>query len=194
LTRRTLRVIAGTAGGLRLAAPRGDVTRPTSDRVRESVFGALGDVTDAVVLDLYAGSGALAIEALSRGAGRAVLVDRDRRAVEACAANLLHTRLRERARVQARSVPAFLSGAPVHEAPFDLVFLDPPYALTSNELSEVLGLLAEPRWLAPAARVVVERPAGAGRPELPEFWAVGWERAYGDTLVFVVTVAPSPGG
>ena len=108
--RRGLRVIAGTAGGLPLVAPRGGQSRPTTDRVKESVFAALGPdrLEDVAVLDLYAGSGALAIEALSRGARRALLVDRDRLAVDACRRNLTSTRFDDRARVQGSTVDAFL--------------------------------------------------------------------------------------
>ena len=105
-------MIAGVAGGLALVAPKGGAARPTTDRVKESLFGALGPdrLVDASVLDLYAGSGALAIEALSRGATRAVLVDRDHAAVTAMRRNLATTRLRGQARVQGSTVAAFLAG------------------------------------------------------------------------------------
>ena len=135
--RRGLRVIAGTAGGLPLVAPRGDRSRPTTDRVKESVFAALGPdrLEGVAVLDLYAGSGALAIEALSRGARHAVLVDRDRLAVDACRRNLASTRFQDRARVQASTVGAFLGAGPPAEAPFGLVFVDPPYETAPDEVA-----------------------------------------------------------
>src|SRR6266545_1373361 len=164
-----LRVIAGTAGGLPLVAPKGGAARPTTDRVKESVFAALGPdrLVDASVLDLYAGSGALAIEALSRGAARAVLVDRDRAAVTAIRRNLATTRLRGQARMQGSTVATFLAGKPPAERPFDLVFLDPPYAATPAELGRVLNGLDRSGWLAEAAAVVVERPSGAGPAPAP---------------------------
>jgi 16S rRNA (guanine966-N2)-methyltransferase len=182
-----LRVIAGSAGGLHLAAPKGARSRPTTDRVRESLFASLDQhfgVADASVLDLYAGSGALAIEALSRGATRAVLVDRDAAAVEAIRRNLATTHLRDRARVWRSTVASFLGGA-CEDAPFDLVFLDPPYATTSSEVDRVLHALAGSGWLGADAAAVVERPSTAPRPTLPGTWEVAWERSYGDTLVTV---------
>ena len=183
-----LRVIAGTAGGLHLEAPRGGRSRPTTDRVREALFAALDQnfgVGDASVLDLYAGSGALGIEALSRGAAHAVLVDKDVTAVETIRRNLAATRLRDRARVWRSSVASFLAGPPPPEAPFDLVLLDPPYAATESEIERALEALAAPGWLAPGATVALERGTGAPRSALPRTWDIAWERAYGDTLVIV---------
>jgi 16S rRNA (guanine966-N2)-methyltransferase len=182
-----LRVIAGVAGGLPLVTPKRGSTRPTTDRVRESLFAALGPdvLTNATVLDLYAGSGALAIEALSRGAARAVLIDRDHGAVDAIRRNLATTRLRGQARVQGSTVATFLAGKPPVERPFDLVFLDPPYDTTAAELARVLTALDQSGWLAGEATIVVER-SSAGRPvPAPESWETTWERAYGDTLVSV---------
>ena len=189
--REGLRVIAGDAGGLALVAPKGGAARPTTDRVKESLFGALGPdrLVDASVLDLYAGSGALAIEALSRGAARAVLVDRDHAAVTAIRRNLATTRLRGQARVQGSTVATFLAGKPPAERPFDLVFLDPPYASTSAELGRVLSGLDGSGWLAEGATVVVERPSGVGPALAPQAWKATWERAYGDTLVTVLTTS-----
>jgi 16S rRNA (guanine966-N2)-methyltransferase len=182
----SLRVIAGTAGGRRLVAPKGSA-RPTADRVKESLFAALGPdvVAGAVVLDLYAGSGALGIEALSRGANRAVFVDRDRRAEDAIRANLETTGFTERARMTRAAVGAFV-GRPF-ASPFDLVFVDPPYDVDAAELSRVLERLTGPGVLAAGATVVVETRRGAP-PVLPDGWAVRWERAYGDTLLTVATV------
>lgn len=184
-----LRVIAGSAGGLTLVAPKGGAARPTTDRVKESLFAALGPdrIVDASVLDLYAGSGALAIEALSRGAARAVLVERDHTAVTAIRRNLATTRLREQARVQDSTVATFLNGKPPAERPFDLVLADPPYAATAPELGRALGGLDRTGWLAESAAVVVERSSEAAPVPAPESWETTWERAYGDTLVTVFT-------
>lgn len=178
------RVIAGELGGLRLVVPKGTQTRPTTDRVKESVFGALGGarLSGATVLDGYAGTGALAIEALSRGAAFAVIVERDPRAVDAIRRNLVSTRTTDRARVQRRGFAGYLQGrAP--EIPFDLVFLDPPYDLNGQDLARILELLDRPGWLSEDAGVVIERSAAAGPPSLPTGWQVAWERVYGDTLV-----------
>jgi 16S rRNA (guanine966-N2)-methyltransferase len=184
-------VIAGEAGGLRLTAPKGARTRPTADRVKESLFAALGPdrLLGASVLDCYAGSGALAIEALSRGAARAVLVDRDPRAVDAIRRNLRATNLNERARVQRRGVGAFVRGDAPPEAPFDLVFLDPPYDEPATKLAGVVAALAAPGWVGGDSSVVIERSASAGPPPLPPGWGVTWSRAYGDTLL--VLAAPA---
>lgn len=182
-----MRVIAGEAGGLRLVAPKGDRTRPTADRVKESLFSSLGSRVDgASVLDLYAGSGALAIEALSRGARSAVLVDRAASATVAIRANLTSTRTGGRARVVLRSVEAVLRDPPPPEAPFDLAFLDPPYAQPTGVLAKVLGTLAGRDWSAPDARIVVEGAAAEARPPWPIGWDATWERASGSTIVTVL--------
>ena len=180
----TLRVIAGTAGGRRLVAPKG-TTRPTTDRLKEALFASLGRRTDdAVVLDLYAGSGALAIEALSRGAARAVLVDRDHAAEVAILANLRAVGFDGVARFQRSSVATFLE-APVPEAPFGVVFLDPPYDTTSGEVAATLSGLAHARMVVPGGTVVVERPKSGEAVALPEGWGIERERVYGDTLLVV---------
>jgi 16S rRNA (guanine966-N2)-methyltransferase len=181
-----LRVISGEAGGRRLVAPKGD-TRPTADRVKESLFASLGAdrIEGALVLDLYAGSGALGIEALSRGAARAVFVDKDRRAQDALRTNLATTGFTERAQVNLGPAASFVGrGA---GTPFDLVFLDPPYDLDAAELARVLETLARPGLLADAATVVIETRRDAP-PVLPGGWTVGWTRVYGDTLLTVATV------
>jgi 16S rRNA (guanine966-N2)-methyltransferase len=190
-----LRVIAGSAGGLHLQAPKGGRSRPTTDRVRESLFASLDQhfgLADASVLDLYAGSGALGIEALSRGAARAVLVDRDLAAVQTIRRNLAATRLRDRARVWRSTVASFLGGPISPEAPFDFVFIDPPYRASASEVDRVLEGLAADGWLQPGAAVVIERGSSDAPPSLPQSWAMGWQRAYGDTLVTVaVTHRPN---
>lgn len=173
-----MRVVAGSLGGRLLRAPHGASTRPTSDRVREALFSILG--TDAVagarVLDLYAGSGALAIEALSRGAASATLIDFAPAAVAAIRANLEGLELD--AEVQRRSASSFLAMARGGAREYDLVFLDPPYRLAETlgpELSQALAPL-----LAPAARVVAESDRRAPLElDLP----LVRERRYGDTLI-----------
>jgi 16S rRNA (guanine966-N2)-methyltransferase len=193
-----MRVIAGAARGLTLVAPP-DV-RPTAGRVREALFSSLGDLSGASVLDLYAGSGALAIEALSRGAERAVLVERDRAAADVCRRNLETTHLADRGRVLARSVDAVLAGTAPGEAPFDLVCCDPPYELAAAELDDVLAGLARPGWVVPEGRIVLERRArrrqrtgaGATLGSVVGGWTVGWERKYGDTLVTVLRAPQEP--
>jgi len=187
MARRGLRVVAGSAGGLRLSAA--PTTRPTTDRVREALFSALGAdvVEDASVLDLYAGSGALGIEAVSRGAASGVLVDHDPGAVDACRSNIVSTKLDDRVRVVQIDVRAFLRSGPAVEAPFDLVCCDPPYDIDAAEFGGVLVGLAAPGWLASEGRVVVEGPARGAGPR-PEGWTVAWERKYGDTLVSVLRI------
>lgn len=188
---RRLRVIAGTAGGLLLAAPRGGKVRPTTDRVKESVFGALGAdrIDGRAVLDLFAGTGTLAIESLSRGASRAVLVDRDRLAADACRRNLATTGLADRARVQCSPVVSFLGAGPPADAPFGLVFLDPPYETPVGEVARAAAALATTGWLDESASVVLERGATGDGPVWPPGWSSGWERRYGDTLVTILTAA-----
>lgn len=175
------RIIAGTLGGRRLHTPRGALTRPTSDRTREALFSALdarGVVGGARVLDLFAGSGALGIEALSRGAAAAVLVDRDRGAVSAMKRSLTDLGLRS-ARVVSRDAAAFLAGPP---EPFDLVFLDPPYDLDEEQLGRLLGRLTE-GWLADDALVVVERSARSPEPMWPQGLELSRTRTYGETAI-----------
>ena len=173
------------AGGW--SCPKGD-TRPTADRVKESLFASLGPdrLEGAVVLDLYAGSGALGIEALSRGATRAVFVDKDHRAHDALRTNLEATGFTDRAQVHDGAAASFL-GRGAAGAAFDLVFLDPPYDLEATELARVLESLARSGLLAEAATVVIETRREAP-PILPEGWAVGWARTYGDTLLTVAAV------
>jgi len=155
-----MRVIAGELGGRALVAPRGWRVRPTSDRVREAIFSALGDrVAGAVVLDLYCGTGALAIEALSRGAERAVLVDRDTRPA---LGNVERLGLGERAELVRSDAGRWLIGREEEgeDDRFDLVFVDAPYRLAHRVGQELDTHL--PRLLVPGGRVVVE--SGARRP------------------------------
>ncbi|HUR84288.1 MAG TPA: 16S rRNA (guanine(966)-N(2))-methyltransferase RsmD [Solirubrobacteraceae bacterium] len=172
-----MRVVAGIYGGRRLVAPPGTATRPTSDRVREALFSVLGaGVQGARVLDLYAGSGALGIEALSRGAAAAVFVDHSPKAIAAVTANL--EALGIEARVRRMEARAALRAPPDLADPYDLVFLDPPYrraAGLGRELSEAL-----PAVLAPGARIVSESDR---REPLELGFPLTDERRYGDTVI-----------
>jgi 16S rRNA (guanine(966)-N(2))-methyltransferase RsmD len=173
-----MRVIGGSLGGRTLAAPRGRATRPTSDRVREAVFSTLGDMSGLAVLDLYAGSGALAIEALSRGAAQATLVDCAPTAIATIRRNLAALGLE--AVVRREDARAFLRTASRSAPHYDLVFLDPPYRHTSELGVELSNALAP--MLAPVARVVAESDRRAPlRLDLPLLD----ERRYGDTLILI---------
>jgi len=172
-----VRIVAGRWGGRRLTSPKGDATRPTSDRVREALFSILGDrVQDARVLDLFAGSGALGIEALSRGAREATFVDRAPGAIRAIGANL--EALGADALVVRAEALRFLGGASRGGRSYDLVFLDPPYRLDASLGYALPAALAA--VLAPGATVVAESdrraPLGIDLP-------LEDERRYGDTLI-----------
>jgi 16S rRNA (guanine966-N2)-methyltransferase len=174
--------VAGTFGGRRIAVPpRG--TRPTTDRVREALFNVLAarvDLDGATVLDLYAGSGALGLEALSRGAASALFVESDQRAAEIIGQNIAALGARHTT-VRRAAVAAVLSGG--SDAPVDLVFADPPYDVASAEVGGVLTALTGRGWTTEGSVVVVERAASG--PELQ--WPDGWEpwrtRRYGDTRI-----------
>jgi 16S rRNA (guanine966-N2)-methyltransferase len=183
-----LRVVAGRAGGRRLESLPGEATRPTTERVREAVFSSLGgDVVGASVLDLYSGTGAMAIEALSRGAARAVLVDSDRAAAALCRRNLAATDLADVGRVVETTTAGFLALPPPTEAPFALVTCDPPYATSDEDIEVVLTALGAPGWLAPDATAVIERGVRTPVEPLPPGWRLRFARAYGDTLVTLLT-------
>ncbi|UQE76569.1 16S rRNA (guanine(966)-N(2))-methyltransferase RsmD [Gordonia sp. PP30] len=174
------RIIAGEFRGRRLAAPA-DSTRPTSDRVREAIASMLGarmDIAGVRVLDLYAGTGALALEALSRGAESAVLVDADRRAAAVARENIAVCGAQSRARVVQRTAAAFLA-APGER--YDLVFLDPPYALSSAEVAGALAALRD--HLAPDAWVVLERASRSDDVVWPDGLEPVAAKTYGDTTV-----------
>ncbi len=179
-----VRIIAGELGGRRLHAPRGIDTRPTSDRVREALFSALGALDDARVLDLYAGSGALAIEALSRGAERAVLVDRDPRAVDVIRRNLDELGLGpDRAIVRRRDALRAVQDAAAARDAYDLVFIDPPYRLAAGLGPELSRLLVP--VLRPGARVVTESDRRA--PLVLDGLQDAPQRRYGDTVISIHT-------
>ncbi|MGG5258505.1 16S rRNA (guanine(966)-N(2))-methyltransferase RsmD [Phycicoccus avicenniae] len=181
------RIIAGTHGGRTLRTPSGSGTRPTSDRVREALFSALdarGAVRGAHVLDLYAGSGALGLEAVSRGARSCLLVESDRRAAATITANVRALGL-EAVRVRTSTVGAALAGEPGPDDVADLVLLDPPYDVGEDELAAVLGRLAA-GWLAPDGLVVVERSSRSPEPAWPHgLERDGKPRRYGETTVWL---------
>ncbi len=177
-----MRVIAGRLGGRKLTAPRGLDTRPTSDRVREALFSALGDVSGARTLDLYAGTGALGVEALSRGAAHATFVESARPALTALRENLRALDLVATTRVVPLPVAR---AAPTLTGPFDLVFADPPYAALAEVPVAIAALRAA---IAPGARLVVEH---ASRDTAPEITGLTPRptRAYGDSAVTIYDCA-----
>jgi len=181
------RIIAGVAGGRRLAVPSGRSTRPTSDRTREGLFSAvvamLGGLGGAAVLDLFAGSGAVGLEALSRGASDVLLVEADARAAQAITHNIAVVGL-PGARLVKDRVDRVLRRGPGTARPRDLVFADPPYAMTDEQVRAVLVLLAEEAWLAPRALVVVERDARSGPPPWPGGYVDDRSRRYGETTLW----------
>jgi 16S rRNA (guanine966-N2)-methyltransferase len=179
-----MRVIAGELGGRRLAAPRGSLTRPTSERVREALFSALGDLTGALVLDLYAGSGALAIEALSRGASHAVAVEKAPPALRALGQNVARLGLTARLHVVPLAVERAAARVCAYAeslGPFDLVLVDPPYAeVPSGSFARVLGRYRVA--FTEDARLVLEHAARDRAPDLSPLWHERTRR-YGDTAV-----------
>jgi len=178
------RIVAGTAGGRQLAVPRRG-TRPTSDRVREALFSAVEaamDLAGARVLDLYAGTGALGLEALSRGAGHALLVESDGGAVSVLRRNVSTLGLTG-AVVRPGRVATVLATPPPE--PFDLVLADPPYALSAEALAA--DLLALTGWTRPGSLVVVERARRSDPFEWPQMWEPGRVRDYGDTSLHWAT-------
>jgi 16S rRNA (guanine966-N2)-methyltransferase len=178
------RIVAGVAGGRRLSVPRGDRTRPTSERVREALFSTLtslaGPLHGQGVLDLYAGSGALGLEALSRGAAWCLFVEKDPRALRALEANVSALGL-PGAQVRRGDVVAVL-GRPAPR-PVSLVLADPPYALPESEVEQVLGLLTD-GWLEVGGLLVLERSARASPPTWPDGWHVLADRRYGETRLW----------
>jgi 16S rRNA (guanine966-N2)-methyltransferase len=175
-------VIAGSYGGRRLHAPRGRATRPTSERVREALFASLGELGGEVVLDLFAGTGALAIEALSRGAARAVLVERDARALAALRANLTALGIGEdTAEVRRGEALRALRTARERSETYDLIFVDPPYSHAGVLGRELVAAL--PPLLAPRARVVVESDRRSQPLELG--LQIELQRRYGDTVITI---------
>lgn len=176
------RVIAGSAGGRRLAVPPGTGTRPTSDRAREGLFSTWeslrGGLGGSRVADLYAGSGAIGLEALSRGAAHALLVEADARAVRVVRDNVRALGL-PGAEVRTGRAEQIASG-PSPAEPYDIVFLDPPYAVTDGDLGEILITLRAQGWLAADALVTVERSTRGGEFRWPEGFEPLRSRRYGE--------------
>jgi 16S rRNA (guanine966-N2)-methyltransferase len=178
------RVIAGRAGGRRLSVPPGNGTRPTSDRAREALFSTWqsllggGPLDGERVLDLYGGSGAVGLEALSRGAGHALLVEADARAVRTIRENVKSLGL-PGAEVRAGKAEQIVRG-PAPATPYDLVFLDPPYAVPDDDLREILLTLASGGWLADEALVTVERSTRGGVFPWPDGFEALRSRRYGE--------------
>jgi 16S rRNA (guanine966-N2)-methyltransferase len=184
------RIIAGEHGGRKLSAPAGAQTRPTADRVREAFFSALLTMTDlagARFADLYAGSGAVGLEALSRGAGHALLVESDARAARVIRDNIVALRLEPAARLVTARVAQVLESPP-EGGPYDVVFADPPYALSDDEVADVQRALVANDWLAEDAVVVFERSTRTAVRGQPLTWVDGVtadrSRRYGETTLW----------
>ncbi|GHH52023.1 16S rRNA (guanine(966)-N(2))-methyltransferase RsmD [Streptomyces candidus] len=176
------RVIAGTAGGRRLSVPPGNGTRPTSDRAREGLFSTwealLGTLEGVRIADLYAGSGAVGLEALSRGGVHALLVEADQKAVRTIRDNVRTLGL-PGAEVRAgKAEQVVTTAAPA--TPYDIVFLDPPYAVTDDDLREILLTLHAQGWLAEDALATVERSTRGGEFKWPQGFEPLRARRYGE--------------
>jgi 16S rRNA (guanine966-N2)-methyltransferase len=189
------RIIAGTAGGRRIAVPAGRSTRPTSDRAREGLFATvlavLGTLAGAAVLDLYAGSGAVGLEALSRGASDVLLVESDARAARVIRQNMAAIGLPGARLIHDRADRALDRGLSGYQ-PRDLVFADPPYAAGEDELGQILAALADRGWLAPDALVALERDTRSGPPPWPPGYAADRSRRYGETTLWYGRAAGDP--
>jgi 16S rRNA (guanine966-N2)-methyltransferase len=176
--------VGGAAKGRRLVPPAAG-TRPTSDRAREALFNSLAaeiELDGIRVLDLFAGTGAVGLEALSRGAGSAVFVESNRAALDVLRRNVTTVGL-PGAEIVGRSVAAFLGDPPAQ--PFDLAFADPPYAFGDDKLADVLTALTAPGWLAADAYVVIERSARSGPPPWPAGLITPMrDRRYGDGVLW----------
>ena len=188
------RVIAGEAGGRRLAVPAGRDTRPTSDRAREGLFGTvvsiMGSLAGTRVLDLYAGSGAVGLEALSRGAAHVLLVESGDRASRVIRQNIEAIAL-PGAEVSTDRVARVLARGPAGGR-YDLVFADPPYALGGEEVTAMLSALADRAWLTPGALVVVERATRSGPLDWPDGLVPDRARRYGEATIWYGLVATAP--
>jgi 16S rRNA (guanine966-N2)-methyltransferase len=196
------RIIAGTAGGRRLSVPPGRGTRPTADRAREGLFATIlairGPLDGARVLDLYAGSGAVGLEALSRGASDVLLVESDARAARVIQGNVEALRL-PGARLLGDRVERVLARGPGGHPPRDVVFADPPFAATAADVERMLAALRDRGWLAPGALVVVERATRSGPIAWPAGYTAERSRSYGAATFWYglgagPAAASSPGG
>jgi 16S rRNA (guanine966-N2)-methyltransferase len=192
------RVIAGEAGGRRLTVPDGRDTRPTSDRAREGLFGTLasmlGSLAGKRVLDLYAGSGAVGLEALSRGAEHVLLVESGSRAARVIRENIQVIGL-PGAEVIADRVERVLARGPALASGgrYDVAFADPPYAMAGPEVSRMLGALVSQGWLAPGALVVLERATRSGAVRWPDGFVPDRARRYGEATFWYGLVPGTPG-
>ena len=176
-----MRIIAGAHRGRRLVAPKGSRTRPTADRVREALFSILFDVSGYAVLDLFAGSGAIGLEALSRGADRCVFVETDRTALDALETNIDALALSDRTEIRRQPVAAALEALARHEDRFDLVFADPPWDRASKLLKDVLA--AAPSLISDAGTLVLEHEQRDASPLAPHGILAIDQRRYGDTAL-----------
>ncbi|MBK9697100.1 MAG: 16S rRNA (guanine(966)-N(2))-methyltransferase RsmD [Propionibacteriaceae bacterium] len=190
------RIIAGARKGHRLKMPGHQETRPTSDRVREAVFSLIADWAGTAgqpaattlaglgFLDLYAGSGAVGLEAASRGAAPVVAVESDRATAEVARRNVAATQLD--VTVISRTVAAFLATGPTSPTRdgYDVVWADPPYALATDRVEGVLTTLVAEGWVAPRGLVIVERSSRDRAPQWPEGLQESWERRYGETILY----------
>ncbi len=187
-----MRIIAGTSGGIPIKVPN-DTTRPTTDRVRESIFSSLsGALEGAMVLDLYAGSGSLGLESLSRGAQSALFVDENRNACQTIEQNLSKTHLSDKGSIRHLKVEQFLRNISPNLT-FDLIFADPPYAknlLLSNELIAFLGHENLPAALNPGGILILETFSRNSLPELPN-WTMTREKNYGESRISFLTPKPT---
>ena len=182
-----MRIIAGQARGRAITAPQGEKTRPTQDYVRESLFNIIRwDIEDARVLDLFAGTGALSLEAVSRGAASAVMIDMDRAACECIRKNMETTRLKEHCRLIPRDYKTALSMLEREEAKFDIVFIDPPYKMENT--GEMCAELYDRGLLDDGALLFVEHRRGMAPLIDPRFEAYD-QRSYGETQITFVRLA-----
>jgi len=184
------RIIGGEAGGRRLQTPSGDATRPTSDRVREALFSALeaelGSLHGLRFLDLYAGSGAVGLEAGSRGAVAVTAVESDRRTARLVEANARAVGLA--VEVRAQPVASVLAAGPV--SPYDVVFADPPYPMPDDEVVAALAALVVHGWVNPGGAVVVERSARSVEPTWPTGLELRRKKKYGETVLWYLRRHP----
>jgi 16S rRNA (guanine966-N2)-methyltransferase len=181
------RIVAGRLGGRRLAAPPGSRTRPTSDRVREALFNTLQSITElagARFADLYAGSGAVGLEACSRGAAAVLLVESDPAAARTARANIAALGVGTAIRLVVASVMTALATPPGAGGSYDIVFADPPYALTGDQLDALQRALLDGGWLAPGAVLVVERATRSGPVSWVDPLTELRTRRYGETTLW----------
>jgi 16S rRNA (guanine(966)-N(2))-methyltransferase RsmD len=180
------RIVAGTLGGRRIAAPAGDRTRPTSDRVREALFStleAMVELAGARVADLYAGSGAVGLEALSRGASHVLLVESDPRVAGVVRQNIAALGVGSAARLVTAKVSGALGAGP-QEGAYDVVFADPPYSVPDEEITAVQAALVDGGWLAADAVVVIERATRSGALTWVRGITGEHSRRYGETTLW----------